>query len=244
MEIDDALGRDFPYSVPAVRFFTWSRYTISVGRNQNPDKRLELGLCCRDGVDVVRRPTGGKELLHGNDLCYSVIWPLGGSEAAFKAGEIFAKINDILVAALGKFGISCSWARSLGNRGGNRGPCFTQVDRGEIVADGKKLVASAQRIFGKTILQQGSMPLWRPPVDLTRYLRRFDRRKIKDKLVSSSTCFNDQVAETISPDSIVRVFKSEFEDFLGQESRSFERDLEVMSKNVLQTQKYEVIDKQ
>ena len=237
MGIDEALGRNFPYAVPVIRFFTWSGYTISVGRNQDPEKRLKLELCREDCVDVVRRPTGGKELLHGHDLCYSVIWPVRGSDLASRASGLFARINDILVSSLSILGIDCHWKRSLNRRGGNRGPCFTQVDRGEIISGGGKLLASAQRVFGETVLQQGSMPLERPSVDLSLYLRRFDRGEIAGKLASNTIFFNDLVGETLSPASIVEVFKSGFERFLGFESRSFGKDLENMSQIILQTQK-------
>lgn len=236
MAIDERLGQAFPFDVPAIRFFTWANHTISLGRSQNPERRLDLDSCRRDGLDVVRRPTGGKELLHGSDLCYSVIWPAWGTGMPIEAGRLFARINDIIVAALGKLGIRSEWRQSTDRRGGGQGPCFMQVERGEIAVDGRKLVASAQRIYSDAVLQQGSMPLRRPPIELSDYLARFDREEIRKKLSESSTYFYEHADETISVGSVVDTFKGEFERSLGLESRSFTKEVEAIIQDMLKTQ--------
>lgn len=214
MELDELLGRDFHEPIPAVRFFTWNRYTISFGRNQNPEKLLIPGLCNRDGIDAVRRPTGGRELLHGSDLCYSVIWPLGGRNAALAATEILKTVNEVLVCSLRRFGIPAELTQGLGKRGVRRGPCLLQTDRGEIVVEGRKLAASAQRVFERSVLQQGSILLRKPSVRLTDYLRA-GGVALEEELRSRSSCFSEWTSETISADSIVAVFKQEFERAFG-----------------------------
>lgn len=224
MRIDDQLGRDFSSDAPGVRFYTWVKDTISLGYNQNPDKRLEMERCLQDDIDIVKRPTGGRELLHGNDLCYSVIWP-ARADRSVDAVRVFSDINDILVSALKKFGIDGAQRQISGQKGGNRGPCFTQVDRGEIAVDGRKLIASAQRVYDRAFLQQGSMPLRCSDLDLSRYLKRHDRDEIREKLVSATTCFYEHADETIPISSIVDVFRGEFESFLGLKAGPFAREL-------------------
>lgn len=226
MEIDLRLGRDAVLSVPAVRFYTWKSDTISIGYNQDCRKRIDLDLCRRDGIEVVRRPTGGRELLHGHDLCYSVVWPTPDSPTAIEAGEIFAKINDILVSALRKMNVDASWQRFSKGRGATSGPCFVLVDRGEISADEKKLLASAQRVFKRAVLQQGSMPLAEPIADLTSYLRVDDRTEIKRRLAGATTCLYHHTDETFPASSIVGIFRGEFERFFGSTADALQLDLE------------------
>lgn len=226
MEIDRRLSS---VSVPAartVRFFTWRPNTISLGCNQDLRKRIDLELCSQDGIDAVRRPTGGRELLHGHDLCYSVVWPTPDALTAIEAGDIFARINDILISALRRLNVEASWQKSSGRRGKVSGPCFALVDRGEISIDGKKLMASAQRIFEKTVLQQGSMPLTAPVVDIARYLRSDNGIGIRRKLAEASTCLYDHINETIPVSSIVDMFRAEFERFFDSEAGAFRWDLD------------------
>jgi lipoate-protein ligase A len=217
MRADDELGSRGDSPFPIVRFYTWPGYAISVGRNQDPGKRLDLESCGRDGLEVVRRPTGGKELLHGNDICYSVIWPSAGTKEPDAATGIFRLISEILAASLGRFGLDVNLEASNGRGGGSRGPCFAQTDRGEIAVCGRKLVASAQRVYPNAILQQGSMPLFRPNVDLADYLLRFDRRRIRQALAGNTAFFFELTGETISLSSIVDVFRGEFENRLESE---------------------------
>lgn len=226
MGIDLRLGRDAVPAVPVIRFFTWKSDTISIGRNQDCGKRINLDFCRRDGIEVVRRPTGGRELLHGHDLCYSVVWPISGSMTAIGAGETFARINDILILALRRLKVEASrHGFSRGHRASS-GPCFGLVDRGEISVDKKKLLASAQRIFEKAVLQQGSMPLTEPTVDLTRYLRANNQIEMRRRLAGSTTCLYDHIDETFSVSSIVEIFRGEFQMFFGSENDDLQWDLE------------------
>ncbi|MEE9553095.1 MAG: hypothetical protein V3W18_02265 [candidate division Zixibacteria bacterium] len=236
MRLDEALGRNYPFSVPTIRFFTWQGHSISLGRNQIPEKRLTLELCSRDGITVVRRPTGGKELLHGHDLCYSVLWPVEKSGIAVEAGWFFGRINDILTAALKRLNIRALWKKDIGRSGAVKGPCFLQTDRGEITVDGRKLIASAQRVFEKVLLQQGSMPLRESSINLADYLKEFNRVPMKSLLESSSTSFFEHVDETISLNSIVDVFKKEFQRSFGVGSMPIE-DYFVKRINVFSKQK-------
>ena len=160
--------------------------------------------------------------MHGHDLCYSVIWPLKGTGGAVEARRLMADINEILVASLGKLGIDARWQTEINRQGVGKGPCFLQSDRGEITVDGKKLIASAQRVFNGAILQQGSMPLRKSSINLADYLRGFDSGMISRRLDSNSTAFFEHVAETNSVDSIVEAFKEEFELALGFETKLIE----------------------
>ncbi len=213
MEIDRYFGESDPPEVPMVRFFTWKSPAISLGRNQDASRRLNLDRCREDDLEVVIRPTGGRELLHGHDLSYSVIWP--GRFGVLEANRLFGEINGILLNGLIEMGINASLSGISTDRRPSKGPCFVQADRGEIIAGGRKLMASAQRVFPEAVLQQGSMPLRAPRVDLAGYLARGDRSEMRKRLENSTRNLYSLIDETFSTEEIVEIFKKAFERRFG-----------------------------
>jgi lipoate-protein ligase A len=210
MEADRFFGEIAPPDLPLVRFYTWDRPTISLGYNQNPVKRIDLESCRRDGIPVVQRPTGGRELLHGHDLCYSLAMPQKSLTNGVEAKRIFASVSDILIRALGRMGVEAEW-KNLDKRPKARyGPCFTQVDAGEIAVGEKKLVASAQRIFELCVIQQGSIPLIGPTVDLTNYLRQGNKESLRLTLDSTTAFLSQHVERKHTIDSVVGIFREAF----------------------------------
>jgi lipoate-protein ligase A len=216
MEADRYFGQESPPDMPLVRFYTWDKPTISLGCNQNPEKRIDLESCGRDKIPVVKRPTGGRELLHGHDLCYSVAMPCEKRINAVEAKRVFGRITNVLVKGLMKMGIAAEW-KSLDKRPGIRnGPCFAQVDAGEIMVGGKKLAASAQRVFERCVIQQGSIPLVRPAVDLTNYLRLQNRETIRSIVDMNTAYLHEHLSGGKCLDTIVGKFIKAFdEDFSG-----------------------------
>jgi lipoyl(octanoyl) transferase len=107
---------------------------------------------------VVRRPTGGRAVLHHRELTYTVAVPqslLGGPRQAYAA------INRALVVGLRRLGVPAAQQPGGGGRAPapSLAPCFAEPVEDEVVAAGKKLVGSAQRRLGEVILQHGSLPL-------------------------------------------------------------------------------------
>lgn len=135
--------------------YSWIRPTLSLGRNQTAAGRYDLAKMAEDGIDVVRRPTGGRALLHWREVTYSVTAPLTGSDSL---SESYQRINRILLEGLSRLGV-----RALESRGGERTPppgelpCFAKPAEGELVVDGSKLVGSAQFRENGALLQHGSI---------------------------------------------------------------------------------------
>lgn len=135
--------------------YGWTRPTLSLGRNQSAKGCYDLGRMRAMGVDVVRRPTGGRALLHHREVTYSVTAPLGQGDGP---RDSYERINRILLSALQQLGVRVSVA-------GPRGPaalptdipCFATPARGELVSDGRKLVGSAQWRDNSALLQHGSI---------------------------------------------------------------------------------------
>jgi len=227
MEIDRYLGNDNPPDKAVIRFFTWDRPTISYGYNQNPDKRLDLKKCQSDKIGVVRRPTGGREILHGYDLCFSVIWPFSLLTDRMDGRKLFDLINQILQVGLGRLGIESQWKTISPKTGVVSGPCFAQIDRGEISVRGRKLVASAQRTFESAFLQQSSIPLKAGELDIVDYMNRKDRAKDKLRgiIQNSTTTIENHLDETKSVEAIVEQFRESFEQSFCCEADSIEEEL-------------------
>lgn len=155
MAVDHALFERAASADEAVlRIYTWVRPTLSLGMHERA--RLDPEKAVAAGVDVVRRPTGGRALLHHREVTYSVTAPLRG----ISLGESYRAINAILLDALLRLGVSASEAERRGRPLRPDGAaCFAEPNAGELVVDGRKLVGSAQRRDEQALLQHGSILL-------------------------------------------------------------------------------------
>ncbi|MGQ9524384.1 MAG: lipoate--protein ligase family protein [Armatimonadota bacterium] len=158
MAVDEALFRraDQRGGVPVLRMYQWAPPCVSLGRFQRADTSLKLDACRRLGVDVVRRPTGGRAILHEHEVTYSVTAPLGGTGVI----ESYRELSAGLVRALELLGIRAEYGSQPAPGPGSRASCFAHAARCDIVAGGKKIIGSAQVRGTHWVLQQGSIPLW------------------------------------------------------------------------------------
>ena len=135
--------------------YSWSKPTLSLGRNQTAAGRYDVQQLADRGIDVVRRPTGGRALLHWREVTYSVTAPISDGDSL---GDSYERINRILLDGLSRLGVA-----AFESRGGaptprpGELPCFAQPAEGELVVDGAKLVGSAQYRENGALLQHGSI---------------------------------------------------------------------------------------
>jgi lipoate-protein ligase A len=147
---------------PTLRMYRWARPTLSLGRFQD-DTEVDHEACARHGVDVVRRPTGGKALLHGGDLTYAVAMsaPEGGGGTV---DAVYRLIARPLIDAFRTLGVSAAVAR----QDGPAGPvCFATQQGADLRVRDRKVCGSAQVRRGRSVLQHGSILLRRLDVDET-----------------------------------------------------------------------------
>jgi lipoate-protein ligase A len=163
MELDERLARRLAdgSGEPVLRLFRWKPWAISVGYHQ-PTGDLDLKRCTADGIDVVRRPTGGRAILHAEELTYSLVMHAGRRSIL----EVYNSIASALVCGLDLYGVAVSLQKSQPDfakeyRAPASLPCFSSSARYEIEWQGRKLVGSAQRRFsegsGDVVLQHGSI---------------------------------------------------------------------------------------
>ena len=135
--------------------YSWSRPTLSFGRHQPTMGLYDLERLRKADVDVVRRPTGGRAILHDHEITYSVTAPLD-DRSPLRA--TYSRINRILLDGLARLGVNAELA-SVAQRAESPSvrPCFETPSEGELVADGRKLVGSAQWRDQGALLQHGSI---------------------------------------------------------------------------------------
>ncbi len=165
MAIDEAVwrGRQAGASPPTLRFFAWAPPTVSLGYGQPLDGHVDTVACRRLGVGLVRRPTGGSAIYHDGperELTYSVAAAaddIGGG--ARDLLHSYQWIGRALVAGLRALGAPVEMVGVA--RGDEPTPafCFARTGSCEIELGGKKVVGSAQRRYGSTFLQHGSVLL-------------------------------------------------------------------------------------
>lgn len=134
--------------------YSWSKPTLSFGRNQPARGLYDLEKIRAAGIDVVRRPTGGRAILHHREVTYSVTAPIDGASLH----ETYSQINGILQHGLGRLGVLVETAAgSVRAEPPSVRPCFETPAKGELIADGAKLVGSAQWREDGALLQHGSI---------------------------------------------------------------------------------------
>lgn len=157
---------------PTLRFYQWDPPCISLGRRQLLEA-VDLERCRADGVEVVRRPTGGRALLHAEELTYSVIFPEADPRAAGGVLETFRRFAEAFAQALRRLGVpEVAMAPALTPAARGDGfVCFAVPTDYELLAGGRKIMGSAQWRHQGVVLQHGSLPLDGDPGAIARYLR-------------------------------------------------------------------------
>lgn len=170
MALDEALmNRARATGDWTLRVYGWSAPTLSLGRNQTARGAYRSDLLYERGIAVVRRPTGGRAILHHREATYSVTGPV---RHAGELAESYQRINRLLVAGLAALGVDArvvdegrsgrSRETALAHAGAQAStpgllPCFDHPSPGEIVYGARKLVGSAQWRCDGALLQHGSL---------------------------------------------------------------------------------------
>lgn len=156
MALDHALAELNEAGRGVVRFYRWTPHTISFGRNEPARGRWDQAAAGAEGLAFVRRPTGGRAVLHAHEVTYCVVVPVG---ALGGLRDTYVRINEGLVAGLRALGCPAEVVRQGSTLPLEAGPCFQAPAPGEVTLHGRKLVGSAQVRLGPNLLQHGSVIL-------------------------------------------------------------------------------------
>jgi lipoate-protein ligase A len=172
MAIDEAilLGVSAGLSPPTLRFYGWQPPCVSVGYAQSLRDQVDLEACRRLGYSWVRRPTGGRAILHVDELTYSVVAPLDEPRVKGDILTSYRRLSAGLIAGLRLLGCEATQASQAAERrsADRSAACFDVPSPYEVMADGRKLVGSAQARRRRVVLQHGTLPL---EGDVTRICR-------------------------------------------------------------------------
>ncbi len=161
MAIDEAIGTLVASgkSLPTLRFYAWQPYTVSLGRHQAPEE-VDLEECARRGYGVVRRMTGGRAVLHAEELTYSVSAPRDDPRMAGGVLDAYRFLSLGLMEGLRILGVPVEQAGPDARAGEDvSAACFEVPSAYEITVRGRKLIGSAQSRRQGFVLQHGAIPL-------------------------------------------------------------------------------------
>jgi len=173
--MEEVAGGECP---PTLRLYRWNPPALSLGYFQDENEVADIAACRRAGIDLVRRPTGGRAVLHCDELTYSIIVP--EVHPFIDRGsvlEAYRSISRGLVTALNLAGITASLTpEKEGQANLAPGSCFDTPSAYEIQVQGKKVIGSAQLRRDGILLQHGAI-LFRLPADLYRQVLKKSYRK-------------------------------------------------------------------
>jgi lipoate-protein ligase A len=211
-----------------LRFYRWEPYAISLGYNQQKvktGKKINAEKCREDNIDIVERPTGGRAILHSEEITYSVVM-----KTDIPVKEIYNDISSALVTGLKKIDTSNELLQKLSltqetpdllklMKTGMYNLCFASAVKYEINLHGKKLVGSAQRRMGDVMLQHGSILLGehhKKIVDYLNYDYESEMEKLRNELNSKTICINEILGRTVTYEEVRDNLLCGFEETLFQ----------------------------
>lgn len=203
MDFDLFLAENIEPETAYLRLYQWHPYCISLGANQSEDE-IDLKKTKYDMIDVVKRPTGGRAILHSMELTYSVIYPISENTSA---KNLYNEINLALRKGLILFDPKLNEIELEHNQPDLKefyktdisAVCFAVSAKSELNLYGKKLVGSAQRKLGSVILQHGSILGGHYHQNIIQYLNIDDDRKnemlneIKSTTIDLKTALNKEI---------------------------------------------------
>lgn len=207
---------------PTLRLYAWEPACLSIGYAQPLADASQLALR-RLGWHLVRRPTGGRAILHVDELTYAVAAPPHEPRLAGGVLESYRRLAQALLAALRLLGLP---ARSLAEPPASPYPphenpvCFEAPSNYEIVAHGKKLIGSAQARRKEGVLQHGSLPLFGDLARITLALSFPDeagRRAAAERLLARAATVEAILGRRVSWESAAQAFEQAFRETLGLE---------------------------
>ena len=218
MAVDEAILEGVIKGVApqTIRVYDWDPPTISFGFHQDIKKHIDIDKVKEYGFGIVRRPTGGRAVLHYDEVTYAVI---AKSNGILKGSilESYQKIGMALLNTLEEIGISAKMENSLIRTSEQKNwtnPCFSSSSKYEINYKQKKIIGSAQIRKYNVLLQHGSILLNHNQELMSEFIpvNNDSERKTLQRLLNQKTIAINQILESsISFYEFVRILKKNFE---------------------------------
>ena len=222
MAVDEAIARAVAggFVPPTLRFYAWEPACVSLGRHQ-PLAAVDVRRCAELGYDIVRRPTGGRAILHTGELTYSVTARQDDPLMSGMVMDVYLRLAAGLVEGLQRLGVEAEPAPGASRPGPDvSAACFEVPSAYEILAGGRKLLGSAQNRRSGFVLQHGSLPL---TGDLARLIECLvlpsdaERDRLRCSLTEHATTLEAAAGRSIGFDEARDALVAGFESALGIE---------------------------
>jgi lipoate-protein ligase A len=221
MAVDEAILEEVEREQvpPSLRLYSWQPPCLSIGYAQ-PSTDIDHERLINHGWDWVRRPTGGRAILHTDELTYSIIAPLSDARVSGGVLESYQRLSAALIAALRALKIPAISQPNISLRQNQRNGavCFEVPSNYEIVFHGKKLIGSAQARRRNMLLQHGTLPLWGDLTRITQVLtfpNEQDRNDAATRLLSHATTVEIILQNKISLAESIHAFVAGFQSELN-----------------------------
>ncbi|WP_309568654.1 biotin/lipoate A/B protein ligase family protein [Paenibacillus sp. sptzw28] len=224
MAIDEAMliAHSEGGTPPTVRFYGWNPPTLSIGYFQRAEREVDLQMVRGRGVGFVRRATGGRAVLHDQELTYSIIVSESYPGVPKSVTEAYRVLSSGLLHGFRKLGLDAVMVGLAKTDGDSAGipadvssACFDSPSRYELVVEGRKIAGSAQMRSKGVILQHGSV-LLDVDTDLLFDLLRFSSVRAKDRMKQSfkekAAAINTCLAEKGKPPITIKDAEEAFRD--------------------------------
>lgn len=211
---------------PVIRFYEWNPPTLSIGYFQSVEKEIDLDAVKRLGLGFVRRPTGGRGVLHEHELTYSVIVTENYPDMPATVTEAYRVISEGLLLGFQNLGLDAYFSvpdseeKRLDLKKPKSAVCFDTPSWYELVVEGKKVAGSAQTRQKGVILQHGAILV---DLDEDKLIQTFKfssdelRARVKASLSKKAVAINRIRENPVSMDDCKKAFKQGFADALNIE---------------------------
>ena len=209
---------------PVIRFYGWQPATLSIGYFQNVEKEIDMEAVNRLGLGFVRRPTGGRGVLHEHELTYSIIVSEDYPDMPETVTEAYRVLSEGLLEGFKNLGLDAYFSvpDTEEKRADLKKPksavCFDAPSWYEMVVEGKKVAGSAQTRQKGVILQHGAILI---DLDAEKLLSVFKfsseaaKERMRSKIPEKAVSINSLREEPATAEECVRAFKSGFEQALS-----------------------------
>jgi lipoate-protein ligase A len=223
MAIDEAIFRfnQFNEVPPTLRFYGWKSPAVSLGYFQDVEEEVDVETCRRMNIPIVRRPTGGKAVLHEGDVTYAVV--ARDSNPLFTVDILgtYRVISRCIANGLALLGIEASMADNSRAPDGDflKASCFSSPSRYELLVENRKICGSAQVRSHGVFLQHGSILMDFNPVKTCDVMlpRSGDYERQAFRMKQSVTSVIEHTDSGMDISTVCRMLKAGFEKTLGIE---------------------------
>jgi len=220
MAVDEAiLESTTSHLQPAtLRFYSWNPFCLSLGHGQSI-KDIDEESLQEHGWDLVRRPTGGKAILHADEFTYCICAPQNDPHVQGSVLESYRHLSQGLMGALQNIGLAASSEphKDPSERNTTQPICFEVPSDYEITLNGKKIIGSAQARKKNGILQHGAIPLFGDIAritDVLQYSSEEERALSRSQLIAHATTLQEQAGRKITWKNLAQAFVCGFEKAL------------------------------